>query len=95
MFNHYLGEGYNITPLLCPIPFHGRWNKYIYQQFWEAERDLPSFSLGSGMQARFCTSRQDGSSVLLGCATFGPSSNIDRTKAQQFNYFIESESYTA
>ena len=32
MYNHYVGEGYDIASLLCPIPFHVRWNKIYLNQ---------------------------------------------------------------
>ena len=30
MYNHYVGQGYDIASLLCPIPPHVRWNKYVF-----------------------------------------------------------------
>ena len=30
---HYVGEGYDIASLLCPIPFHGRRNKICLNQY--------------------------------------------------------------
>ena len=32
MYNHYVGEGYDIASLICPIPFHVRWNKICLNQ---------------------------------------------------------------
>ena len=32
MYYHYAGEGYDVASLLCPIPFHVRWNKICLNQ---------------------------------------------------------------
>ena len=40
MYNHYVGEGYDIASLLCPIPFHVRRNKIYLNQLYICENNI-------------------------------------------------------